>query len=494
MNQIQKQSILNTLFQYFGIALGFLNVVILFPRVLSSTQIGLTNLLFAVALVYSNFSALGMNRTLIRFFPFFRSKDNKHNGLFSIALLIPLVGFIILSLLYYIFQVEIIGFYKAKSDMFVEYYFYAVPLTFFLLYLSILESYLQVLLRTVISNFFRNIFVRFVKFLGVIAFYFELISFNMFINIYILSYLFAVLFLILIIFRSGKYTFTISWKYLKKRVLKLVFVYGGFAILSGMSMAIVSNIDQLMIGSYLGLSEIAIYGIALYMCNVIYVPGQAVGRITFPIISSFWKKKQFEKIKLIYTKSSITQLLTGSLILLGIWVNIEALFSFLPDEYAAGKHVVLFIGLARLFDMATGTNGQIILASKYYRFDTLATLFLVVLTVVTNYAFIPKYGINGAAIATAITIVLYNTIKLIFIHQKMKMHPFSSKTGIAILLIGFLFGVFELLPHLSNIYLDLIIRSSLLSLLFITAIRRFKLSEDLNNLIDRLLKLLPIKN
>ena len=84
-------------------------------------------------------------------------------------------------------------------------------------------------------------------------------------------------------------------------------------------------------------------------------------------------------------------MIVGGLIFLGIWCNIENVFKLIPNGeiYAQGKWVVFYIGISKLFDMATGVNQEIVGTSKYYKIDLLFYLFLVVVAVITNLIFIP---------------------------------------------------------------------------------------------------------
>ena len=65
-----------------------------------------------------------------------------------------------------------------------------------------------------------------------------------------------------------------------------------------------------------------------------------------------------------------------------------------------------YIALAQIFNGLTGVNGAIIINSKYYKYELITNIFLVFITLITNYFFIKIYGIEGAAIATAISIFL----------------------------------------------------------------------------------------
>ena len=131
-------------------------------------------------------------------------------------------------------------------------------------------------------------------------------------------------------------------------------------------------------------------------------------------------------------------------------------YFYLPHKF----YVVLFISLAQLFNMLTGVNGKIIINSKYYKFDLYFNFFLLLITLLTNFIFIPTSspltgigisGINGAAFATSLSVLLFNIVKLIFIYIKLGIHPFSVHTFQAIVLILFVYSVISFIPFPLNL-------------------------------------------
>jgi Na+-driven multidrug efflux pump len=91
--------------------------------------------------------------------------------------------------------------------------------------------------------------------------------------------------------------------------------------------------------------------------------------------------------------------------------------------------VLWILGLAILIDLATGFNGNIISLSAYYKFNIVIMVFLATLTILLNYYFIfhTHWGIVGVALATAVSLSLYNIVKIIFNFIKFKIHPLSIK-------------------------------------------------------------------
>ena len=160
----------------------------------------------------------------------------------------------------------------------------------------------------------------------------------------------------------------------------------------------------------------------------------------------------------------------------------------LPEKFSGGKIVVFFIGLSQLFNVGMGANGAIIVHSKYYKFDLYSNLFLLVITFLSNYIFIPEtsplknlgiYGINGAAFATSLSIFLFNLFKFLFILLKVKIHPFSRKTFYTILLLLFVYFFVDSISLSFNPYLNIILKSSTAMIIFIPITLYSKLSLEL---------------
>jgi O-antigen/teichoic acid export membrane protein len=219
---------------------------------------------------------------------------------------------------------------------------------------------------------------------------------------------------------------------------------------------------------------------------VITVPQRAIEKIATPLIADFIYQRNWREVEKIYRKTSLNQTIAGIFILLLVWVNTEQLLNLLPDVYADGRYVVLFIGIGKLFDMATGINGSIIVTSKYYRFDLFTNLLLILFTVSSNLILIPEYGIQGAAVATMLSIFLYNLIKYIFVWIKFSMQPFSLSYLWLFLFSAISLLLISLLPELSLIP-NLMVTSVIVVLFFVLPVWWLKLSDDFNLLISQIM-------
>jgi O-antigen/teichoic acid export membrane protein len=286
-----------------------------------------------------------------------------------------------------------------------------------------------------------------------------------------------------------------NFKNFDKQIVKEMVIFGLFIIFGAGSGMIAGTIDLLMIGALVddGLVNVAFYSIAFYIGILIMIPYRSIIRIATPIISEAWKNNDIEKINKIYKQTSTNLMLIGSLLFLGIWLNADNIFKLLPSEYAEAKYVLLFICFAKLYNVSTGVNAVIIQFSKYFKIMLYFNLLLIILLIGSNYILIPKYGIEGAAFATLLSIIIVNTIRLIIIKIKMGVLPFS-KRSIYILIVGALTYVLVYsIPPFESFLIDIIIRSIIISVLFVPAVYLLNVSKEFNILIDKTLRIVKIK-
>lgn len=488
MGSIKRDSMLITLLSYAGAAIGYVNKIVLFPNFLSEEQVGLTNILLSFGLMYAQFAAMGFNVSLLRFFPFFKTDDHKHKGLFFWSALAISSGFVLFTALYLIFRETFIDYFIQKSPLISKYYLLLIPMGLTLLFYNFYNTWLQSLGRSVISSFMYEVVLRLLMTLEISLYAFGLIDFEQFIIGYVLIFFVPTLVLLI-------YTAAIDESYCKveitptsRKLLKIAGVYGLWQFMKGASFYLIPVIDQSMLSAINGLAQTGVYTVMMYMANAMIIPYMAMTKVSTPLVAQFWKERDMFKMQKIYRNFSLVNLIIGCLFFVVIWINLDNIFSILPESYAAGRYVFLFLGLSRVIDMYTGLNSIILGTSKKYRQDLIFSLIVVALTVATNAYAIPRYGMTGAAFATMFTIIVYNAIRLAFVWKHFKMLPFAMKDlTVVALSVGCLL-VSGVIPQLGNFIIDACLRTALIGGLFAGTIYMLKISVDINQMIDSSVK------
>ncbi len=486
MGIIKKQSISGSIYSYIGVGLGFIISGILFPNLLSKDEIGLLRILVSYSTLLAQFAVLGFNTVTIKLFPNFRSTEKKHHGFLGLALLISLIGFIITVAIYLGLHHYIVNNAKDKSALFIPYYYYVIPLLFFTLLFGIFDTYYRVLYNAVKGIIYKEVVQRILIVISILLYYFKLISFNSLVIFYSVAIISPAIFLLFALIKDKVFFIKPSLSFIDKKFAKKMASIALFGIIASYSGVLVQNIDLIMVDHYLGLSNAGIYTITFFFGTLILVPLRTMGKISSVVIADAWKTNDLKTIMDIYQKSSLSLSVAGLLLLIGIWGNIDNIFKIIGADYESGKYVILFIALANITDVFLGVSPHIIVNSPHYRWLSFLLIFFTILVIVTNYIFIPMYGIIGAALASLISKVAYNMAKYLFLYWKWRFQPFTVKHLYLIAISIFTWYLSELIPPFNHFIIDIIIRSAIITLLFTTSVYYLKISNDINTSINKI--------
>ena len=452
----------------------------MYPHFLGEEFYGLTSYLLSSANVLFPLMAFGVHNTLIKFFSEYKSKEEKKQFLgfvLALPLLIILPVFII-SILGY----DSIASFLSRKNAIVYDYVWQIPLIALCMgYFEIFYAWVKVHLQSVYGNFLKEIGLRILISIFLIGVNYQVINVEQFITATMFAYLISML---LMFFYANKVQ-PISFAFKIPKNSKAILVYSSFIILSGSVANMLLDIDKTMLNQYIEIKNLSYYSVAIFIATVIAVPSRSMHQITYPITAKLMIENKYDELNDLYKKTSITLQIVGGLVLVGILVNINQLYTLLPKNYSGGVLVVFLIGISKYFDLILGNNNAIIFNSKYYKVVLVLGLLLAFFAITLNAILIPIYYINGAAIATLISITLYSIAKLLFVVIQMKLFPFTLKNIYALLISLGCFLLFYFWDFPFHAIINIGLKSILLSGLYVLLIYKAQLSEEINDVISK---------
>jgi O-antigen/teichoic acid export membrane protein len=501
MSTIRKQSIISSALVYFGFALGFINIY-LFTRengALTDEQYGVTGIFIASSNIIFAIASFGMPAYISKFYPYYKSHLSvKQNDLMTWALLIPLLGFIMIIGLGILLKGPLVDTTYKNSPEFLEYYYWIFPFGLGFTYFMIMESFAWQERKAIFSTFLKEVAFRIFTTLLIAATIFGLIrNFALFIRIYSVLYLALAAILFLYFYLKNRIRFTLTpskvTRRFKKKILTLIlFVWGG-----GLVFHIANVFDSIIIGAVIpnGMAGVAIFSLAQNIGSLIQAPQRGVLSAAVGPLSQAWKDKDLLRIDRIYHQSSINLLIFSCAMFALIWLNFEdGVHTFnLRPVYLEAKYIFLFIGLARIIDLGTGVNAQIIATSTFWRFEFLSGMLLLACSLPLNYFLTREMGLIGPAISNLIAFTIYNGIRYYFLWNKFKMQPFTAKSLYTIVLTGFCYIICYWLFNSQSGLLWIILRSSVFVGLFGTGMLLLKLSPDVTTIFQTVSKKLRLR-
>jgi O-antigen/teichoic acid export membrane protein len=493
MGIVKRQGIKASLLVYIGFALGAVNLLVLFPHFFSEEQVGLTRVLNSTIVTFTNLCLLGLPAVIVKFYPYYKDHAKEKNDLMFWSTLIAFVGFITISTVTWYFYPTIVAYFSVKSPLLSDYFYLTFIGGFLLVVYTIFETYSRSNLRNIVPVFLREVGLRIYTGILVLLYALGFIDFNGFIWLLTIYFGIACIVMIIDLGRLSLLKYHITTTKITHRLKGKMFAYGSFIYGGGMFGIIADNVDTFLIAGISGLKSTGVFTVASYISTILQVPQRTISGIATPILAQNWKDKNYANIRYLYEKTSLNQLIFGITIFLGVWLNIDDLFSFLPPAYAEGKYVVLVMCFARILDLGTGINAELLTTSNMWRFSFYTQVIFIGLSIPTNYFLISKFGIVGSAFSNLFAYTAFNSIRFVFIYRKFKMQPFSMNT-LYVFLIGFCtYLLIAYIPLTNTRILDITIRCVLVVLCIGIPVLKFKLSEDIYILWNQILIKIKLK-
>lgn len=493
MGIIQKQALRSSFFLLAGFCIGGINILFLFPKLTDININGLTRALIETCTVLSVLATLGTQPVIYKFAPFYKSHlPREKNDLPFITGAVSLIGFIMICVVGYLFR-DFISRKLGKSPLFAENFFLVYPFTFLMLAFTWMEAFAWTLKKSVESNFLKETLVRVLTTLLILGSWFGLLTEKQFINFFSLLYLIPVIILFLVLRGTGDWRFSFRMSKVTRRFGGKMFTFGMFVFGASFLNIASRTVDSFIIIGKQGLDKTAVFVTGAYLAALMELPMRSINSIATPVIAESWKDKDYANIFSVYKKSTVTLLVAAIFLFSLVVLNVHNLSKFLGKDFAEVPLIVFIMGLGKIIDLGTGVNGQIISTSVNWRFDFFTNVFLTVLAFPLNFILITRMGIVGGAVATVISTTLFNFVRYLFIYRKYGWQPYSFVHLKIIMAGALIFICIWVLPFMVNIYVDTIFRSVLFAALFVPAILRMNVSDELSLTANRVLKRMRLK-
>ena len=184
---------------------------------------------------------------------------------------------------------------------------------------------------------------------------------------------------------------------------------------------IMNNTDVVMIGMMKDPSQAGIYSAAVRTASLITVSLVFVNMAITPYISEYFHSERHAELQHFISLSAriaVYFTVPTFLILMIFGKQVLGLFG---HEFKSGYYSLLILSAGQLVNVLSGSVGYImIMAGKQkqiaYLFAVSATL-----NIMMNFMLIPQYGIEGAAVATAVSMMLWNLTLVVYIRRKIKL-------------------------------------------------------------------------
>lgn len=463
MGIVIRQSLKGTLVNYIGVVLGIFVQFYIVAKYLDPEVIGLSKVVYEVALLLSTLALLGSGSTGMRFFPYFKNEKNGNNGFLYYYLLFPLIGVVLMTLLYVGLRGPIEAYFGSKSPLFNEHFFYVIPMMLVLAFWVWSENYANINMRIALPKAVREIGMRLMMLAIYLAYGFGYIGVTGLIVGFIICYGLCMLLAGVYSLHIGSRSLKHDWSFITPDLRTKVLKYAGFLMLATISGNVIQQMDIFMLSGVKGLYSAGIYTIVVYMAEIVNMPSRNITPISTPLAAEAMKEGNTLKAQDLYKQVSVHQMLASTVLLLIVWINLDNIFAVIPngEKFAEGRWAVLFLGLSKVVYGTLNFGNTLISFSKYYYWTLFFTFILMGISIATNLYFIPIFGLSGAALASLITVLLSYAYQQYIVQVKIKTNPFTWAHLRIVIILCTLFALNFLIPSFAGYspWIDIVIRT-----------------------------------
>jgi len=225
-------------------------------------------------------------------------------------------------------------------------------------------------------------------------------------------YFLTLLALIVIIKKFRKISFkttTNTWVFLKESFPMM---------LSSTIMVFLGWMDTFILGIYETDDNVGIYNVALKLALITSFSIEAINSSLAPKIANAYVnnlKKKF--LSLIKFSTRLNFILTVFIVMVLLVFN-QWFLGMFGEEFKAGSMALIILCTIHLINSAVGSVGIIMqMTGKQKQYQYIAIISLGI-NLLLNFILIPRYGINGAAAATAISLSVWNVSGCVYLKRK----------------------------------------------------------------------------
>lgn len=191
---------------------------------------------------------------------------------------------------------------------------------------------------------------------------------------------------------------------------------GGFSF-------VIQRADIIMIGAYLGTTKAGIYIAAVRLANLLVLGLTAANFIAAPLISELHvqgKNRELQKIisKIALGVCGLTIPVAAGMVIFSSW-----LLKLFGNEFESGLNSLLILIGGQSANALFGPVGYLLTMTGHQRHAALAMGTTACLNLIMNAALIPLMGISGAALATALSTVIWNMLMYGMVRRHLNLDP-----------------------------------------------------------------------
>lgn len=226
-------------------------------------------------------------------------------------------------------------------------------------------------------------------------------------------------------FRSGLDTFPLS---------RELFAFSVPASLAGMSVMLSLWVDRLLVGYFRPAADVGVYQACSQVAMVFAVILSAFNTILSPYIADLYQERQLDRLRQLYRVGTRWGLYLSLLVFLVLAVASRDILSVVfGAAYSEGWKALVILASGQLAIAATGATAALMVMTGHQKRWFVLTSSALLLNTLLNVLLVPRWGNEGAATATALSMGSLSLLGVLQVRQVLHLWPYDRRYAKGIL-------------------------------------------------------------
>jgi len=409
----------------FGVLLLF-GFTLFITNFYSAENVGRYDFVRSTLMVLGGISLMGTNQSIIYYSGLLNARKSIESirSIYSEMLkIIFTLSLIILGFFMIFFNESIINDIFKNRESYSLILKTILTLVFFAVTMLNIDT-IRALKKTILSEMYRSIF----RYLPVFIFAIILLKTNneeLLVEVYLLGFLLLSLFSSIRVYMLFKKIDKPNDKS-ESFTITEIFKTSSPMALSAIAYFIMQSIDIIILSIYEGFDQIAYYSVSVKLAMLTTLALMSVNIVIAPRIAEIYENQKMQKLQMLIKHSTRIIFLISICLLSVLFFFSEEILGLFGQGYVIANNALLFLLAAQFFNALSGPGA--IYLNMTGRQKTLNKILVsaLIINISLNFYLIPTQGINGAAIATLVSLIIWNTIATVLIYSRDKIKIFLN--------------------------------------------------------------------
>ena len=392
----------------------------------TAENVGRYDFVRSALMVLGGLALMGTNQSIIYYSGLLKARKSIESirAVYSKMIkIICVLSFIVLALYIVFFSQEKVNEFFNNEESFSLLLKSILTLVFFALTMLNIDT-IRALQKTVLSEIYRSLF----RYLPVFFLAAVLLKFNQqayLVEAYLTGFVLLSFFSSVRVYKIFK-TLQKPNKKSESFSMHEIFKTSAPMALSAIAYFIMQSIDIIILSIYEGFDQIAYYSVSVKLAMVTTLALMSVNIVIAPRIAEIYEKQNLQDMQQLIKHSTRIIFFISLFVLSILFVFSQEILSLFGPDYIKANQALLFLLAAQFFNSVSGPGA--IYLNMTGRQKTLNKILILglIINISLNFYFIPVEGINGAAKATLVSLIIWNAITTLLVYSKDKIKIFLT--------------------------------------------------------------------